>query len=125
MRGSWLLAVLGLAVTGCSVLLDWSDYTGGDASASSATVVEAAAPVKDAASEVASMTTIVDAGAPDVGVADDGATSEAQDGASTCNLAACPTAVNITVEYYACCLPDGGCGLQTRFPPGPCMAATP
>jgi hypothetical protein len=127
MRGSVLLAVLGVSLAGCSVLLDWSDYTGGvstggatvdapDGVADSATV-----SVRDASRTVVDAArTVLDA-APTIDAQDSGPSDD--EDAATCNLSACPTnTCDITVYFHACCMPDGGCGCQSTIPtPGACM----
>jgi hypothetical protein len=126
MRGSVFLAILALPLGGCSMLLDWSDYTGGLAVDASTGVPDSSvAPVSDAsvAPDVSSTVDARDVGQPDnedVAVM----TPPPADASSSCDLPACPTnTCNITVYYHSCCLPDGGCGCYTVFPTaGPCMA---
>jgi len=129
MRGSVFLAILGLALGGCSLLLDWSDYTGGagvgstvDASVGMAD--SAVMPVSDASVAPDGSSTV---DARDAAPSDDEdamvMTPPPADASSSCDLPACPTnSCNITVYYHSCCLPDGGCGCYTVFPTaGPCM----
>jgi len=125
MRGSVFLAVLGVSLAGCSVLLDWSDYTGGVTTggaivdAPDGVVDSATEPVHDASrTDVDAAPTVVDA-APTIDAQDSGPPDD--EDAATCDLSACPTnTCNITVYFRACCLPDGGCGCQSP-PPGVCM----
>jgi hypothetical protein len=129
MRGSVFLAVLALPVAGCSVLLDWSEYSGGPSDAASvdvANVADSSSPndVTDAAvaMDVTTMTDPHDVQASeDVGAEAEAGQPEAA--GPTCNIATCPTqSCDITVYFRACCLPDGGCGCQSTIPePGTCM----
>jgi hypothetical protein len=125
MRGSAFLAALAIPLVACSVLLDWSGYTGGSPDASVVGVVNeddgAAAAVQDGApadppDRGAASPEDVAAPAVDVG------TGESQ-AATVCVPAQCPaSAESITVEFQPCCLPDGGgCGVEATFPVGsPC-----
>jgi hypothetical protein len=128
MRGSVFLALLALPVAGCSVLLDWSDYSGGSSDAGSvdmSNVVDSSSQnVKDAAvaMDVTTMTDPHDAPSPeDVGAEAEAGPPEAS--GPTCDITSCPTQTcDITVYFRACCLPDGGCGCQSTIPePGTCM----
>jgi hypothetical protein len=127
MRGSAFLAAFGLPLAGCSVLLDWSDYSGGSSDASnvdmskvadgpSQTIMDAAIAVDVTATTT---TDAHDAQSPeDVVAAVE--TGQPEAAGPTCDLPACPTQVcTITVYFRACCLPDGGCGCES--PTGPCM----
>jgi len=123
MRGSLLLAVLGLPLAACSVLLDWSDYTGGvpdsdggfngvsdsgDGSFGEPDATDGAAmsDLHDASSDAAAVVeaAVVEAASADAQVE------------STCVKSECPTSyADITVAFQACCLSDGGCGILFEF----------
>jgi hypothetical protein len=117
-----LLLVLGLAPSvGCSVLLDWDDYTGGlDAG------VDVVAPIEDAGTpspEASTDATTVELHDAEASTPVEAAPPEETSTAPTCDIASCPTQVcRITVEFQPCCLPEGGCGCQATIPSvGPCM----
>jgi hypothetical protein len=121
MRGSLLLAVLGLPLAACSVLLDWNDYTGGvpdsdggvngvsdsgDGSLGEPDATDAAMSEPHDASDAAAVVeaAVVEAASPDAQVE------------STCVMSKCPTSyADITVAFQACCLSDGGCGILFEF----------
>jgi hypothetical protein len=131
MRGSTFLAVLAFPLAGCSVLLDWNDYSGGTPDAANVDMPDLAdSTASDAAEPVTDASVVVDVASPaDVHEAqasalDTGAEEESPEAAGpTCDVNSCPTAsCNITVYFHACCLPDGGCGCQSTIPnPGICM----
>src|ERR1700678_1033461 len=114
MRGSVLLAAVALPLGGCSVLLDWADYTGGlpDAAAvelsdgggaeMDAFVTEAGPMDAGPPADVFSTMGPHDAQSlqPETGAELESGSVEAE--ASTCDLSLCPTACNITVEYHVC-----------------------
>jgi hypothetical protein len=135
MRGSAFLAALAIPLAACSVLLDWSEYTGGSPDASvvdavnqndseAAAVLDAAPadpPDREASSPDDVAAPAIDAGTVDAGTVDAG-TGESE-AATACVPAQCPnSSESITVEFQPCCLPDGGgCGVEMLFPAGsPC-----
>jgi hypothetical protein len=118
MGGSIALATAALALASCSAILDWSDYTGGDADPGSMR-----GPVSDGGK--ASDGTIAPSyEASEPGNVDAAAAPPVEDAgvSSPCDAAACPKACDITVYYAPCCKADGTCGCQSAFPTrGTCM----
>ena len=114
-----------LSLASCSILLDWSDYTGGTVDGAESSIASDAAL---ADTDSTSDGTEADEGTPkrDGGSADRGAQdagvgpSDVGEGAPPCDLSLCANC-DITLEYQACCLPDGGCGCHMQIPLTACM----
>jgi hypothetical protein len=120
MGGSIALAAAALALASCSAILDWSDYTGGDADpGATRSSASDGGTARDAAmnpSYEASEPENVDEAAAQAPPLDDAGVS------SPCDAGACPKACDITVYFAPCCTPQGTCGCQSTIPTrGTCM----